>query len=237
MKLKKPIKIIAGVIIFLTLPSLLFIGFIYFKYSEDLPVGVQGIEADALAQNMLDALDYEAYQKTKYIEWTYQNKRRYKWEKSNDMCTVHWNEYKVELHLKFPERSKAYIHNFNVVGEQRDELVEDALKYFNNDSFWLVAPYKIFDDGVERSLVKVDGKDALLATYTKGGTTPGDSYLWQFDASGKPVSFRMWTDLLPMDGLEASWTDWTTTESGTQLPTLHKVLFMGFQLTHIKATR
>lgn len=84
MKLKKPIKIIAGVIIFFTLPTLLFLGYVYFKYSEDVPIGIEGEAADALANNMLDALNYEAYKKTDYIEWTYQNKRRYEWDKTNN---------------------------------------------------------------------------------------------------------------------------------------------------------
>ena len=59
MKTKKTLKIITGAIVFLTLPSLLFFGFLYFKYNEDLPTGIQGEKADALAYNMLEALDYE----------------------------------------------------------------------------------------------------------------------------------------------------------------------------------
>lgn len=237
MKLKKHIKIILGIVIFFTLPSLLFFGYIYFKYHEDLPVGIEGKPADDLAYKMLDALDYESYKKTEHIEWTHRNKRRYQWDKVNNMCVVNWKEYKVDLHLKFPERSKAYIHSFNVIGEQRDELVATAIEYFNNDSFWLVAPYKVFDEGVIRKLVKYEGKDALLVTYTSGGSTPGDSYLWILDANNKPVKFKMWTSLLPMDGLEASWTHWTTTESGAQLPTFHKILLMGVEMDHIKGTR
>ena len=72
MKLKKTIKIVVGIVVFFTLPSLLFIGYIYFKYSEDVPVGIEGKAADALADKMLEALDYEAFNKTEYIEWTYQ---------------------------------------------------------------------------------------------------------------------------------------------------------------------
>ena len=96
---------------------------------------------------------------------------------------------------------------------------------------------RVYDDGVKRSVVKRDGKNSLLVTYTQGGTTPGDSYLWSFDTTGKPLKFKMWTDLLPMDGLEASWSDWTTTSTGAQLPTFHKILFFGFEINHIKTTR
>lgn len=238
MRLKKILKIIAGVVIFLTLPSLLFFGFIYLKYSEDLPQGKQGIEADALANKMLDALDYEAYKNTNYLEWTFKNKHHYKWDKANNICTVFWKEYKVVLHPDAPENNKAYVHNFSVTGEQKNELLEKAIVYFNNDSFWLVAPYKVFDPGTERRLVMLEnGSNALLVTYTSGGTTPGDSYLWEFDTTGKPVSYKMWTSLLPIDGLEASWRDWTTTESGAQLPTFHKLLVLGLDMGDVKGTK
>lgn len=237
MRLKKTFKIIAGVIVFLTLPSLLFIGFLYFKYDEDIPYGIKGAKAETLAIKMLDALDFEAYKKTNYIEWTFKNKHHYKWEKDKNICTVYWKDYKVILHLNNIENSKTYVHNFNVKGETEKELLEKAISYFNNDSFWLVAPYKIFDIGTERSLVTLEnGDEALLVTYTSGGSTPGDSYLWMFDDNGKPKSFKMWTSLLPFDGLEASWSNWITTESGAQLPTFHKLLFLGLEMRGVKGT-
>jgi uncharacterized membrane protein affecting hemolysin expression len=64
---KRILKIIVGLIIFLTLPSLLFFGFLYFKYNEDLPEGQQGPKADALAQTMLEALNNDAYLNTDYL--------------------------------------------------------------------------------------------------------------------------------------------------------------------------
>ena len=47
----------------------------------------------------------------------------------------------------------------------------------------------------------------------------------------------MWTSILPIKGLEASWTDWTITESGAKLPTLHKLLFIGIDITDIQGTK
>jgi len=73
-KSKKIFKIVTGVIIFLTLPSILFFGFVFFKYNEELPIGIQGEKADALAYKMLEALDYEAYKNTNYIEWTFKKR-------------------------------------------------------------------------------------------------------------------------------------------------------------------
>ena len=236
MKFKKSVKIIVGLLIFFTLPSLLFFGFVFFKYNEDLPSGIQGEQADALAYKMLDALDYEAFQNTNYIEWTYK-KHHYKWQKDENTCLIYWKDFKVDINLNNPSESKAYVHKFKVDGETASELIKKAIAYFNNDSFWLVAPYKVFDQGAERRLVTLkNGDKGLLVTYISGGSTPGDSYLWIFNVHGKPIKFKMWISTLPIQGLEATWNDWTTTESGAQLPTFHKILVLGLDLGNVKGT-
>ncbi|MCH4553355.1 hypothetical protein [Aestuariibaculum lutulentum] len=237
MKLKRGLKIFFGVLVFFTLPSLLFFSFLYFKYNENLPHGTQGKEADALAQNMLTSLNYEAYKNTKLIEWTFKKRHHYEWNKTNNTCKVYWKEYSVDLDLNNPNNHKAFVHSFDVHGELAIELIEKAVKYFNNDSFWLVAPYKVFDTGTERRIVDLpNNKKGLLITYTAGGSTPGDSYLWLFDETGKPSSFKMWTSILPIDGLEATWSDWTTTSTNAQLPTFHKLLFLGLEIDDIKTS-
>lgn len=206
----------------------------YFKYHEELSEGIEGPPADALAVKMLTALNNDAYQKTTYLEWTFKKRRHYKWHKSENTCEVYWKDYKVALNLANPKQSEALKSKQEVTDYQREELIDHALKYFNNDSFWLVAPYKVFDPGTERRLVtNEDGSHSLLVTYTSGGSTPGDSYLWHVDDNGKPFSFQMWVDILPIDGLEASWQDWITTDSGAQLPTFHKFLFFGLEMDNI----
>ena len=237
MKGKKTFKIITGLIVFLTLPSILFFVFMFFKYNDDLPTGEQGQKADLIAHKMLDALNYNAYKSTNYLEWTFKNKHHYKWKKNENFCTVYWGDNKVELNLKNKSLNKAYIHGFKAEGTMSKKLINKAISYFNNDSFWLVAPYKVFDFGTERRQVTLkNGDTALLVTYTKGGSTPGDSYLWMFDKSGRPKSFKMWTSIIPLKGLESSWSDWTTTESGAILPTFHSVFFLGINITNIKGT-
>lgn len=238
MKTKKTFKIITGIIVFLTLPSLLFFGFIFFKYNEDLPSGLQGQEADSLAYKMLDVLDYEAYKNTNYLEWTFKKVHHYKWHKSKGTCSVYWEDYKVDLNLKNNALNKATVHGFKIEGDLGEELINKAISYFNNDSFWLVAPYKVFDSGTERRLVDLEESNhkGLLITYNKGGTTPGDSYLWILDEKGMPTSFKMWTSILPFQGLKSSWSNWTTTESGAKLPTFHNILFLRIDITNIKGT-
>lgn len=234
-KTKRILKVIGGIIIFLTLPTLLFFGFMYLKYNEDLPTGQQGAEADALATQMLKALNEEAYLNTDYIEWTFKNVHHYKWYKTDKSVEVSWDDMTVILDLKNKGQSKVFAGQQEYNGTEKQDYINKAERYFNNDSFWLVAPYKVFDPGTERRLVtSEDGKDALLVTYTSGGNTPGDSYLWHLGANGKPKSYQMWVDILPIGGLEATWEGWTTTASGAQLPTFHKMLVFDLDITNVK---
>lgn len=234
-KPKKIFKIIVGIIVFFTLPSLLLFGFVYFKYNENLPQGTSGKEADALAYKMLKALNHEAYKKTTHIEWTFKNRRHYEYDKENNICKVHWKANKVILDLNDTNKSKVFIHGFKNESDMAKKLITKALTYYKNDAIWVLGPYTVFDEGTKRQLVKTArNKDALLVTYPTNESKPGDSYLWLLDKHYKPKAFKIWTSQLPINGLEASWNDWTTTKNGVQLPTFHKLLFFGFEITDIK---
>ncbi len=237
-KTKRILKIIGGIIVFFTLPTFLLFGFMYLKYNEDLPSGTQGSQADQLATQMLETLNEVAYLNTDYLEWTFKGDHHYKWYKSDKTCEIYWDKLTVILDLENRNNSKVFVAKREYNGIEKQKYINKAEGFFNNDSFWLVAPYKVFDSGVERRVVKTEGtKDALLVTYTSGGSTPGDSYLWHFDDSGKPKSFQMWVGILPIGGLEATWENWITTESGAQLPTAHKLMFLGLEMGDVKGLR
>ena len=78
----------------------------------------------------------------------------------------------------------------------------------------------------------MDGQTALKVTYTIGGSTPGDSYVWILDDTFLPFEFRMYVPSMKMEGVASTWEDWITTESGTLLPKNHtskggRILSMG----------
>ncbi len=226
---KKIVKVILGLLLFL----LVTFGVLYALYNKNLPHGKPGPEADALAQKMLHAINDEQYQKTRLLEWTFNGgKHHYKWDKENGKVQVRWGDYKVDLNLNTPKNSQVYKNNSLVSADNSAKLIEKALANFNNDSFWLVAPFKVFDKGVTRSIVKLeDGSEGLLVSYSQGGTTPGDAYLWKLGDTGFPISYQMWVKILPIAGLEASWDDWKVMENGLFLPASHKLgpitLYMG----------
>ena len=205
----------------------LVVAFFYYKNNEVLPKGIVGKEADVLARKMLSSLNTEAYEQTEHIAWSFRGTHHYEWDKAANKVKVAWDDTVVFLDTKTPSNSKVL-----AAKEATDSmrLIQTAFDYFNNDSFWLVAPYKVFDEGVTRSVVKHEGKDALLVTYTSGGSTPGDSYLWILDATGRPKSYKMWVGIIPVGGIEASWDAWTTTSTGAVLPTHHNIELFGMKL-------
>lgn len=79
----------------------------------------------------------------------------------------------------------------------------EAWSWFVNDSYWLLAPAKLFDPGVQRSL---DDQGRLVLTFGDVGLTPDDRYRltidrdpdvvtrWQFELQdGRSGAFR-WRD-------------------------------------------
>ena len=107
--------------------------------------------------------------------------------------------------------------------EVADELIEAARGYWINDSFWLNPLAKLFDKGTRRELVvQPDGSDGLLVSYTEGGNTPGDAYLWLVGPTGLPRAWKMWVSIIPVGGLEASWEEWIELETGAKVSLRHR---------------
>ena len=112
---------------------------------------------------------------------------------------VQWDENDVTLDL-------------NQGMENYDATEYQAYEYFINDSFWLVAPFKVRDKGVTRSTVELKNGRGLLVSYSSGGLTPGDSYLWIINNDGFPTSWKLYTSNVPIGGLEIGWGGWTEKE-------------------------
>jgi len=206
---------------------------VFIVLNKSRPEGVPSARADEVAHKMLAALQYDNYLKTDVIEWTFKGEHSYVWDKQVYKVRVSWEGNEVEIHTQNPDDNKV-ITNVSKLSDK--ELVTNAIDYFNNDSFWLVGPYKVFDPGTKRSLVtNDDGVEGLLVEYTQGGTTPGDAYLWYFDENFRPTHCQMWVKILYVGGLKATWEEWKEMASGCLLSQYHHVVFKGISLTNVKA--
>jgi hypothetical protein len=222
--MKKFFKFLGVILLLIVLSGVIY----YFANNEALPEGKKGKDADALAIKMFNAINHEAFENTEVLEWSFRNTNFYKWNKEENIVEVSWDINRVVLHTKKPNNSEVFINDKKV---DNPEILQKATDFFNNDSFWLTAHYKIFDAGTERSIVNYEGNEALLITYTSGGSTPGDSYLWILDENYVPTSYKMWTSIIPIGGVSATWSNWKNTESGIKLPTKHTLSIFGMQLT------
>ena len=140
--LRRFFKVIGSVVLL----AILGFGMLYFIYNEPLPQGEKGPKADALAHTMLKTIQAENFTNTRFLEWSFNDgAHTYKWDKLNGIATVIWENNTVRLHLLHPDKSKVLVDSKEIKTLKRIALIEKATSYFNNDSFWLVAPFKVFD--------------------------------------------------------------------------------------------
>ncbi len=232
---KKLLKILKITILSVVIVVTLVISLTYFILNEELPTGERGKVADDFALKVLEAVQHDTYVKTEHLQWTFRNQHHYTWDRNQNIVLVQWEDYEILLDLN--NHSKSYVKKpSNIAEKEKQKLLNKALDFFNNDSFWVVAPHKLFDKGTTRQLIPLDNdQKGLLVTYASGGSTPGDSYLWKVDKNYLPTSYKMWVSIIPIGGLEATWEDWMTTESGAYLSQTHKLLGLEIPISNMRA--
>jgi len=216
--MKKLGKWLLGIIIGLAAISI--IGYLWLN--EPKPAGQAGEGAEELADKMLEAINYTAWDTTRYVRWSFQSRRNFVWDRKNELVEVKWDDNRVIIETP-TLKGMAWTGGELLSGKAKEKSIEKAWEMFCNDSFWLNAPAKVRDPGTVREIVDHDGKPALKVTYSSGGVTPGDSYLWILDENGLPTSWKMWVSIIPVGGVEATWENWIQLESGALISTLHTI--------------
>ncbi len=187
---------------------------VYRSLTMPMPEGASGAKAEELADKMLASLNYDGYKKLNEISWTFRGTNKYVWNKNNQTVLAEFDEAIVRLNFGTGN------HEIIKSNELADEdLIRAAIANFYNDSFWVVAPFKIRDRSATRKYVETEDGPGLLVTYHSGGVTPGDSYLWVLDKNYRPKYWRFWTQL-PVPGMKFKWKGWTQ-EQGVWFSTKH----------------
>jgi len=224
------LKIVIGISAFV----LIGLAALYFYHNEGKPTGKRGPAAEQLTNKMWDAINADAWNEIKYIAWNFADRQQYVWDKERHLVQVKWKDTEVFLD---PNNitGTASINGEILKGEEASATIKQAWDFFNNDSFWLNAPANAKQTGTTRSIVNGEGgKEQLLVTYTSGGTTPGDSYLWKLDQNGRPLSYKMWVKIIPVGGMEFTWEDWKDVGNGAMISTKHVNPAFTLHLTDIK---
>ncbi len=193
-----------------------------FIANENLPSGTQEDAADAWAMEIQSKLNKKAFDSLKVVQWTFRGSNKYVWRKQDG-----WLEYSkgnLKVHLNLTDLTGyAYKNGQPLQGDKLEKKLQQAWSGFCNDSFWLVAPYKMFDEGTSRSIVQLeDGKKGLMVAYASGGVTPGDAYVWLVDDDNNITGWKMWVKIIPVGGLHFTWENWMEVGNGVQLSTYHK---------------
>ena len=187
---------------------------------EPRPTGTEGPEAEALAARVLASVEDDAWHETGAVAWTFAGRNEHLWDRERHYARVRWDDR--EVLLRVDERSGvAFESGRRLEGDEATAALDQAHAHFINDSFWLNPVSKMYDDGVRRELVETSEGDALLVSYTSGGRTPGDAYLWHLDPDGRPIRWQMWVSVLPIGGLSCSWDSWTTLPTGALVSQAH----------------
>lgn len=196
--------------------------------------GVSGAPADALARSIEQAANTQAWDRVGAIQWSQGGRREHLWDRRRNLDRLRVRDLEVLIDLG-TKRGVATEAGKPLGGEALENALNTAYAAWINDSFWLNPLVKLFDPGVKREKVTVDGETGLLITYQSGGLTPGDQYLWLLGDGGLPRAWRMWTSIFPIQGIEVTWESWQTLPGGTKISTVHRMPAITIDMAPVKA--
>ncbi|MFZ5629258.1 MAG: hypothetical protein ACOY5B_09045 [Spirochaetota bacterium] len=190
----------------------------FFSACSSLPKGTPGPRAEELAQKMLAGADFEKWQATAAVSFTFRGGDKIFWDRKRKLTEV---VIKKKL-VQFSEVSGKSIcfEEERRVTDDCAEMTQTAIKRFYNHTFWLNPAFHISSPGAERALV---GDQQLLVSFRSGGATPGDAYLFTLDEEGKIAEMRMWVSVLPIKGARAVFSNYVKSQTGVRVALNHDV--------------
>ncbi|MFT5686204.1 MAG: hypothetical protein ACI8RZ_007160 [Myxococcota bacterium] len=190
--------------------------------SDPRPEGEPGAAAEALTDTIQASVRVDAWAQTGAVQWTFGGRNTHLWDRVRHLDRVEWGNKTVLIDLS-TQQGRAWVDDEEVTGSKADRLVGKAWAHWCNDAFWFNPIGKLRDEGTTRSLVSLPEGDALLISYSSGGVTPGDAYLWIPGEDGRPDAWRMWVSIIPIGGVTTTWEDWQTLSTGAVVATSHKM--------------
>lgn len=182
-----------------------------------------------LAYNAAGGVDVWSHDHVPYVRFDFggadpTTRRRHLWNRMTGQYRIERpmgpDTTVVTLFNVDTKEGQAYYNETPVADSLNSRMIESAHRMFINDTYWLLMPTKLFDEGVQRSLVP-DSSTAdhgvLRLSFSSVGYTPGDSYWiwinrqsglvdkWHYKLQRGSESTRLWVDYqtFEIDGMTA----------------------------------
>ena len=190
-----------------------------------------GRAADTFARGIQSTVKRNAWADTGVIRWSLLN-NKHLWDLRRGLVRTKFNANSAQHEALFDVNFERFLVKskadsgpksnrwVTLSPEDAEPIAKQAYYYWLRDRFILEPAQSLFDNHVERYLVK-EGKDkqSLLVHYRKGGEYPGDSFLWNVDDNGLPSSIRFWSDQLYISGIEMQMEKWRVLQTGLKIST------------------
>lgn len=167
-------------------------------------------KAIAIADEVMEAMGgRKAWDDTQFFSWTFFGNRTHIWDKLNQKCRIESpkDELSILLDLKNQTGRVKKGDEEYTAQDSLDKYLDLGNRWWINDSYWLVMPFKLKDSGVTLNYEGKDtteegrSADVLELTFADVGVTPDNKYLVYVDDSSRLVTqwdyYASYQDSLP----------------------------------------
>ncbi len=152
--------------------------------------------ADSVAYRLLQAHGADAWATAPYLRFNFgietpdgaQTIARHLWNRTTGEYRIEWSagpdsSYVALVNVREQQDGRlagtVYLNGNELTGAADENAREEAYGRFVNDTYWLLAPLKPFDPGVNRTYLPDSSTaehDVIHLTFDDVGRTPGDQY-------------------------------------------------------------
>ncbi|MFP4228288.1 MAG: hypothetical protein ACLFTE_05610 [Salinivenus sp.] len=186
-------------------------------------------KADSLALRLMEAHGADAFASAPYLRFNFaietseeeQVVARHFWDRTTGEYRVEWqpgpdSNYVALMDVgsvedQMPEGT-VYLNGTELTGEAGEEARQRAYGRYINDTYWLLAPLKVYDSGVNRNYAadsSTTDHEVLRLTFGDVGLTPDDTYWFYVSTeTGRLDRWSMRLQNMPEDAAPRAY-DWT----------------------------
>ena len=177
------------------------------------------LKAVSIADEVMQAMGgRRAWDETRCISWNFFGRRTLLWDKQTGLCRIEWLNRPLKIIVNTKDGTgKVLLDSVEqVVPDSLAKYLDMGKKVWINDSYWLVMPFKLKDDGVtlkylgEGKTEQGEPADLLQLSFTGVGVTPDNKYHVWVDKKSRLVTqwayFEKFADEQPK--IINPWTDY-----------------------------